>query len=287
MSQVPIDPTQPREPVVVPYRRPAPVTIAALLMLLGAVLGAVSAIMLFVAAGTVVSQFEDNARDIEVSSQTIDDAAALIRSVFIGVGVIGLLLAVAMAALAFGVLAGRNWARIVTWVVIVGALCTGLASAAYTSVGRNADWTVNVDNADERLAAEVGQAYSDAVPAWLVGTTGGLTDLQALSYIAVAVLLLVPASNVYFRRRSAPTWQPPTTSPSTTSSPTAPPNAPPSTSAPTAPGTPPSATPYPPPPPPPTYPPPPMGPPGPPGPPGPSGPTGGSSGSTDWGPNER
>ena len=42
------------------------------------------------------------------------------------------------------------------------------------------------------------------MPTWLTSLTGGLGCLQALSYIAVVVLLLLPVSNAYFRRRPQP-----------------------------------------------------------------------------------
>ena len=39
------------------------------------------------------------------------------------------------------------------------------------------------------------------MPGWVAGLGGGLTDLQSLGYIAVAVLLVAPASREYFRTR--------------------------------------------------------------------------------------
>ena len=49
------------------------------------------------------------------------------------------------------------------------------------------------------------------MPSWLVGLGGGLTDLLTLGYIAVAVLLLMPASVEYFRTRiiAPPPFDPP------------------------------------------------------------------------------
>jgi hypothetical protein len=83
-----------------------------------------------------------------------------------------------------------------------------LGSSSYTTLGRTVDWT---GDGSAQLRAQIGQAYGDAMPGVLVGTTGGLTDLQALSYIAGAALLLAPASRPHFRRRtaSAPLANPP------------------------------------------------------------------------------
>src|SRR5690606_20503061 len=98
--------TQPREPVSVPRRRPVTVTIAGVLMIFGALLGIASAVMLFVAAGTVVSRFRSNAAGIEVSAQTLSDVADFIRGAYVASGVINVLLAIIVGILAFGVLNG-------------------------------------------------------------------------------------------------------------------------------------------------------------------------------------
>jgi hypothetical protein len=39
------------------------------------------------------------------------------------------------------------------------------------------------------------------MPDWFVGIGGGLTDLQSLGCLAVAGLLVAPASRAYFRTR--------------------------------------------------------------------------------------
>jgi len=62
------------------------------------------------------------------------------------------------------------------------------------------DWAGAVGEGGVSSAASVGQAYGDAMPSWLVGSVGGLTDLQVLGYIAVSVLLALPVVRPYFRR---------------------------------------------------------------------------------------
>jgi hypothetical protein len=215
----PVDPTQPKDPVAVELGRPGTVTIAGFLMLLGAILGIVTGLSLLVAAADVVQRFRDRAAGTEATAKDIDTVAAAIRSVFIAGGLLTLLLAVVVALLAFGVLRGNNASRITTLVFLAVGLCCGIGGMSFTALGRNANWTINVSNADERLANQIGQAYSDAIPSWLVGTSGGLTDLQALCYVIVAVLLLLPASNAFFRRQRAAAMLPPTVPP------TAPPSA--------------------------------------------------------------
>jgi hypothetical protein len=80
-----------------------------------------------------------------------------------------------------------------------------------TAFGRSVDWTVATEHATPALGGQVAQAFDGAMPAWLVGIGGGLTDLLTLGYIAVAVLLLMPASVQYFRTRiiAPPPYDPP------------------------------------------------------------------------------
>jgi hypothetical protein len=210
----PVDPTQPKDPVNVRAGRPGTVTVAGFLMLLGALLGIVTGLSLLIAAANVVQRFRDRAAETTATAKDIDTVAAAIRSVFIASGLVTLLLAVLVGVLALFVMRGSNPARIATLVFLAVGLCCGIGGMSFTALGRNANWTINVSNADERLANQIGQAYSDAIPSWLVGTSGGLTDLQALCYVLVAVLLLLPASNAYFRRQRAAAMLPPTAPPS-------------------------------------------------------------------------
>jgi hypothetical protein len=92
-------------------------------------------------------------------------------------------------------------------VLVAGSLGCGLIRTSVTAFGRNIDWTVGSDT-PASLTGNVAQAYSEALPSWLVGLAAGLTDLQALGYIAVAILLLAPASQEYFRTRVSPAVTP-------------------------------------------------------------------------------
>jgi hypothetical protein len=277
------NPTQPPTPIPPRRRRPGVVTLAGTLMIVGALVGLVSAIALYVGSSDVVREFRVRAGLTEATPSDIDSAASVIKSVFLVSATATLVLAIIVGVLSYGVLRGNHPSRVLTVVVLAFSLCCGIGSSTYTAFGRNANWTVNVNNAGERLAREIGQAYSDAIPTWLVGITGGLSCLQLLGYIAVVVLLFLPASNAYFRRRSAaleprttvppppPPSPPPPGAPYSQYPPAPPPAAappaapPPSAPPPTAP---PSATPEPPP-----GPPPPGSEPPPPSPPPPVGPT--------------
>jgi hypothetical protein len=216
-QSTPTDPTQPRDPVILPRRTPAPVRLAVLIMLAGAAVGVVSAIALIGSAGMVVRRFIDGAATFAIGGAAAESVGGAIRTVLIGVGVVTLVLAIAMAVLAFGVRAGRSTARIGALIGVGLGLSCGLGSSSYTVLGRNANWAIGLEGANDQLIAQLGQAYAEAMPGVLVGATGGLTDLQSLGYIAVAVLLLVPASHPHFRRRppAAPSAPPATPGPAT------------------------------------------------------------------------
>jgi hypothetical protein len=169
-------------------------------MVTGAVLGVVSAVVHFSASRSVASTFQQTAPGAGVSTADVDAVAGVIRAVFFGLGLVTLGLAIAVLALAVGILQGRNGARITTLALVVVALVSGLGGSSYTVLGRDADWTMNVAQPSDQLSAQVGQAYAQSLPGVLVGASGGLTDLQSLGYIAVAVLLLLPSARAHFRR---------------------------------------------------------------------------------------
>jgi hypothetical protein len=203
-----IDPTSPRAPVRVPRPRPGPVTLAALLLGAESALGLFSAGALFLAARTVPETFRDRALSTVTAAgftgTDVDTIASAIQTILITAGAVTFLLAVAGLMLARPVARGNALARGAAFVLAAAALCGGLGSMTYTAFGQHVDWAGDVGNQSEGLAAQVGQAYGEAMPGWLVGATGGLTDLQALGYIAVSIFLALPVARPYFRTRSLP-----------------------------------------------------------------------------------
>jgi hypothetical protein len=200
----PPDLLAPAVPIVTRRRRPVTVTLARGLLLMGAVLGVLSAVALLVGAHVVADGFEMTAARAALEPAQIDSVARLVRIVLASGGVVAIILAVATGTCAVGVGRGSRTARIGALCLVAASLCFGLGSASYTSLGRGIDWTSSLPEDSVRLRAQVGQAYGDAMPGVLVGTTGGLTDLQALGYIAGAALLLTPVSHPHFRRRPPP-----------------------------------------------------------------------------------
>jgi hypothetical protein len=201
MLDVPIDPTLPDAPVRIKRRPPASVTVASLLMLAGSMLGLALAIVLVAGLGPLLSGFRASAVELALSTRDIDAVDSAIRRVFVCLAVFDVALAAGFVMAAVGVRRGRGRARAAALVLIVGALVGGIAMGSFTALGSTVDWAAQASDPNEGLAAAVSRAYADALPVVVSGTTGGLTDLQCLGYIAVAVLLLVPASNDYFHRR--------------------------------------------------------------------------------------
>lgn len=202
----PLDPTTPRDPVVVPRERPPAVGLAGFLLFVAGGLGMLAAVALFVAAGGVVDAFRSQSLRVGVGAAEADAVATALRTVLVsssfGAAVLGLL----SLFLGRGVLRRQEAARVGALVVAAGSIGCAMVRTSVTAFGKNVNWTVAADDGGVALTNQVAQAFGDAMPSWLVGLGGGLTDLQSLGYIAVAALLLAPRSLEYFRTRivSAP-----------------------------------------------------------------------------------
>jgi hypothetical protein len=208
---LPPDPVSPGDEMVIPRRRPQSVTLAGVLMYGSGALGLLSAAAMLLAAESVADGFRGEALRLGVTSSDASDVAYALQTVLLSSGVGALALASLTILLGRGVLARRQAARIGALVVTVAALGCALVRTSVTAFGGNVDWTVAARQATPVLGAQLAQAFDTAMPTWLVGLGGGLTDLLTLGYIAVAVLLLMPASVEYFRTRiiAPPPFDPP------------------------------------------------------------------------------
>jgi hypothetical protein len=210
--ELPSRPTDPSEPLVIRRRRPQSVTLAGVLLYGSGAIGLVSALALLVGAARVVDDFSGDARRLGVAAVDVARVTMGMRTVLLATGLGALVLALFSVYLGRGVLRRENPARIGALLVAVGSLACGLLRTSVTAFGATVDWGVATGHGDAVLANQIAAAFGEAMPAWFVGLGGGLTDLQSLGYIAVAILLLAPASSEYFRTRiNAP---PPPTEPS-------------------------------------------------------------------------
>jgi hypothetical protein len=197
---VPRDPTTPPDPLVIPRRRPQSVTLAGVLLYGSGAVGLLSAVALLVAALAGGRPVLGRGAAQGCHRDAFDMAGAM-RAVLLSSGFGALVLAVLSVVLGRGVLRRNEAARIGALVVAVGSLGCALVRTSVTAFGGSVDWTVAAEHTGPALDGQVAQSFGDAMPGWLVGIGGGLTDLQTLGYIAVAILLLAPASLEYFRTR--------------------------------------------------------------------------------------
>lgn len=191
-------PEGPPPPPADPARRPRQV-IAAL-----ALMATTSALALTVAGVALLAMAQFN-RDFRPNTAAAGITGLVLRQTEIGVRAALIALAAAAAAaavvnglLAVGVQAGNNGARVGAWVLCsLGTLC-GVISVAGVVVARSP--ITAVDPAAPTFAGAVAQAVRESLPDWFGGALGSLSGVLALGYIAVAVLLAVPAARAFFQR---------------------------------------------------------------------------------------
>jgi hypothetical protein len=199
----PPDPIRPTEPVRVARDRPFTVTVAVAVLYGSGAVGLVAALALLAGAGHVVDDLRERAVELGVEPVVAVDVSTAVRTALLSSGAGALALAMLSLSLGWGVLRRSEAARVGALVVAVASLGCGLVRTSVTAFGSGVDWSVASGNGDPMLTGRVGQAFGEAMPGWLVGLGGGLTDLQSLGYIAVTVLLIVPVSREYFRSRMA------------------------------------------------------------------------------------
>lgn len=209
----PPPPYPPPEPAVPgapePRRRPVPVLISAVLMWIVALLALVSAIIGLATMSQVVDRFRIEAVLTAASPADIDSFVNVIRAATIVTAIILVIFALLLAGFAVGNLRGSNTTRVLTLVVCaIGVLCG--CCGVIGAVGQTSATGLNTNNTDTQVAEELGRALGDAYPGWWLGVNSGLSGLQLLGYIVIAILLVLPVSNAYFRKPPpTPQWQPP------------------------------------------------------------------------------
>ena len=184
--------------------RPAVVTAAAALMLLVIVLSVVAAILSLLVAGdirdAVITELENQGVD-QVVVDSMSGVFAIVTVVSLGFAA---LIAATLAILSIFVLRGANPARITTWVVSGLFLLCGICQLAFQSTGQ---YTAN--GGDVEVDAEaINRAAELATPAWYTPLQISIIGLELVSFVAVIVLLALPAANAFFTK-PVPQWYPP------------------------------------------------------------------------------
>jgi hypothetical protein len=179
--------------------RPTVVTAAAGLMFLVAVLGLVSAVV----AVAVMAGFRDALLDaLADQDPQMAEAASTIFTFSMVLGIVfSLLPAAGFTVLGLFVLRGANAARVTTWVVTGLFLACGACLLAVQGLG---SFMPSGDPGSEAAS----RAIEDAIPGWYTVTEIVISVLELLAYIAIVVLLALPASNAFFAK-PVPQWHPP------------------------------------------------------------------------------
>lgn len=118
----------------------------------------------------------------------------LATTVVVIVVVIGAIFSIGYAILGFFDYRGSNAARIVTWVIGGVTLCCSGGSVGNTSF-------VHTDTGASSSTTTFDTDLTNAIPGWTLVTARVLGAVVLLSIIAVIILLVMPASNAYFKPR--------------------------------------------------------------------------------------
>ncbi len=170
--------------------RPAPVTAARWLLVVVGVLPMVSALL-----GVVLFDGVRRAYIAAYGGMHGDDEAA--GAVIAGVVAAGLILVVcAVPALLLG--RPRNWVRIVVWVLCVLGVCC-LSPGVLGGGSVTSPRVISTGTTSGEITARM----AETMPGWYVPVTVLGAVASVLGVLAVGVLLALPASNAYFRRRAA------------------------------------------------------------------------------------
>jgi hypothetical protein len=142
---------------------PSSVVNATRLMFVSAALGVIGLIVLLASKSSLRDQIAKKNPDYDAHKlDTVVNAAVAVGIVF------GVIFIVLYVLLALQVQKGKNWARVITWIIAALGVLSALASLAQTTTGGS------------RVASLV----------------GGVVDL------AIIILLAQKASNDYFRKRT-------------------------------------------------------------------------------------
>jgi hypothetical protein len=182
--------------------RPASVAVGVAMLLLATVALAVLAISQFLIIDPVGQAVEAASTDTQEEGFGTFLAAVL----FGGGGALNALSAVVLALLAGFDLAGKQAARVMTWIVApLSALCCGCASAIYSEylfTAAGAGTTTGQDLSPEQTAA-----IGEGMPDWYSPAALVAVGLLWIGVLGAVIALAVPSANEYFRK-PAQTWLP-------------------------------------------------------------------------------
>ena len=183
--------------------RPTTVSISSYLLFLVALLQLLTAITAF----AVASDYQRIVEDAYADTDGGDEIAAFTSVTIIGFAIFGLLVGVGLVVLAIFNNRGKNASRITTWVVGGIFLCCGGMGLISQAAGGSMNFGGQAD-ANAPSPEELQQALSDGLPSWYEPLSLVLSLIGVLALLVALILLALPPSNEFFRKRE-PEWQAP------------------------------------------------------------------------------
>lgn len=185
-------------------RRPTVVTASGYLLYLVAVLIVINAVLPLSSVGKVADALRVAYAD---STNPTPDSVATAAQVGIVIStVIYIILAIGVAILAAFDLQGKQVSRIITWVIGgLGVLCLG-CTAIGGLTSRLSTTGTSSNGVDPQRVTDLVNA---ARPGWLVPATTTVSVIGMLAFIAVIIMLALPASSSFFRRPAPGAAEPP------------------------------------------------------------------------------
>lgn len=184
-------------------RRPQPIHLAVGAMIATAVLGLIISGATFAALHHFNATYRLAVAPIGATNQFVGQIEAVVRATLATVAAIALILSIVQVALVSGVVRGNRGARMGAWALSAVGVACAIASLLAMVV---AHATMTTPSSDATSAAVV-QAAQDSIPGWFPGVVGLLALLQALGFIAAAILLATRSSGAFFGRIMRP-WRP-------------------------------------------------------------------------------
>ncbi|ADD46037.1 hypothetical protein [Stackebrandtia nassauensis] len=177
--------------------RPTSVSVAVYAQFAVGALGVIATVIGVIQTADMMGRVEKAITDTgSVNSADVDTVIGFASAVSYALIFASLLFALAVAIMGIFNLKGKNGARITTWVLAgLGLLCgvCGSISGAANSLGGNSS------TANDELTKAMERALGD-VPAWYNISNLAVTVLDVILYLAIIILLAIPASNDFFRK---------------------------------------------------------------------------------------
>jgi hypothetical protein len=187
-----------------PGRRPGTVTATVALLYFAAALEVVNAVAAVASYGAFQEGYEKAYGGTSLSSQAAGATTQVIAQI-----VIAFVLGAIFVTLAVLDGKGSRVGRILTFVFAGVALCCDAGLLLAGPLGEKA-YDANLEK-DPSLPTydQVQDTIASSLPGWYTPVTMTAAIVVLVAFLLAVVLLLLPASRGYFRKRTEPEWEPP------------------------------------------------------------------------------